>query len=83
MKSEIEKKPVPQKTTKYPCFMIHNGKNNDDAAKDLVILFISETDGICVHPGKSNHPVGLRLDNWTPATKNSWKSFYGKITIEV
>lgn len=82
MKSTIEKKSVPQKTLNYPCFMIYHDKE-DITGEDLVVLFISEIDGICVHPGKSNHPVGLRLTNWTPATKNSWKPFYGKITIEV
>jgi hypothetical protein len=82
MKSTIEK-PVPQRTINYPCFMIHNGENNDDAAKDLVVLFISERDGICVHSARSGHPVGLRLTSWTSAVKDCWEPFYGKITIEV
>ena len=49
----------------------------------IIVLFISETIGVCVDKGDSNKYIGLYSDSWIECTsQKNWEKFEGEITLK-
>lgn len=80
MKSTVVKT-VPTKNYRFPCVMEYDDEK-DKHGKGLIVMFFDESDGVCLFPGASGHPVGTKI-KWTHIYQECWTPFSGTITIEV
>ena len=49
----------------------------------IIVLFTSETIGVCVDKGDSKNYIGLYSDSWIECTsQKNWEKFEGEITLK-
>ena len=49
----------------------------------IIVLFTSETKGVCIDKGNSNNYIGLYADSWRECTsKKNWEKYEGEITLK-